>query len=407
FAQHSITSGMVTFKTTGGADIVVSKANATDAVQYLATNIKAPGTTVAFQVDTDNNGTVDSTMVFQDNGAATLSMSKDLPDTLVVLGGVTGATLGTSAGNNVIQLVDTTVGHPTDFALTNDGLKFSFTENVFANTGIALTMLKNGITAMTVTSVDGSGTSMLDVSTNQTLAADDWVFLYYAGSNASNAIVDAQGNILPGDDSYSGYGGSAEGSAGNNTINLSAFNDTLEYDITGAAGNDTLIGSGGVDYLDGGTGADVLTGGAGIDYFDFEQGDSPVGVVSLGGDGVFGNNDTFTFSSGVDRITDLSSGEGFNLDVAGADYGVQANMTFMGASLPTNGQATDQGFFLVQGNFNAGTNVFTANSTSGVDTLVVYDGDSSASVTQTGIVLSGVTLSELQAYTGSNWISHV
>jgi hypothetical protein len=37
----------------------------------------------------------------------------------------------------------------------------------------------------------------------------------------------------------------------------------------------------------------------------------------------------------------------------------------------------------------------------------VYDGDSSASVTQTGIVLSGVTLSELQAYTGSNWISHV
>ena len=79
----------------------------------------------------------------------------------------------------------------------------------------------------------------------------------------------------------------------------------------------------------------------------------------------------------------------------------------MGASLPTNGQATDQGFFLVQGNFNAGTNVFTANSTSGVDTLVVYDGDSSASVTQTGIVLSGVTLSELQAYTGSNWISHV
>jgi hypothetical protein len=122
---------------------------------------------------------------------------------------------------------------------------------------------------------------------------------------------------------------------------------------------------------------------------------------------VFGNNDTFTFSSGVDRITDLSSGEGFNLDVAGADYGVQGSVTFMGASLPTNGQATDQGFFLVQGSFNTGTNVFTVDDTSGTDTLVVYDGDSSASVTQTGIVLSGVTLSELQAYTGSNWISHV
>ncbi len=158
-----------------------------------------------------------------------------------------------------------------------------------------------------------------------------------------------------------------------------------------------------------------MTGGGGVDEFQFTQGDSPVGVVNLGGDSVLGNGDTFTFAGGVDRITDLSSGEGLYLTAGEEEFGIQGGPGWMGvwpatpatASLPTNGQATDQGLFFVQGAFNTGTNVFTVDDTSGTDTLVVYDGDSSASVTQTGIVLSGVTLSELQAYTGNSWISHV
>ena len=73
---------------------------------------------------------------------------------------------------------------------------------------------------------------------------------------------------------------------------------------------------------------------------------------------------------------------------------------------PTNGLVTDQGFFLVQGTYS-GTTFTVDNTTNGRDTLVMYDGDSTAGVTQTGIVLSGVTLSQLQAYTGNNWINHI
>ena len=76
--------------------------------------------------------------------------------------------------------------------------------------------------------------------------------------------------------------------------------------------------------------------------------------------------------------------------------------------LPSTGLATNQGFFLVQGIYNGMNGSFTVDSTvNGLDTLVVYDGDSTAGVTQTGIVLSGVTLAELNAYTGNNWISHI
>ena len=56
------------------------------------------------------------------------------------------------------------------------------------------------------------------------------------------------------------------------------------------------------------------------------------------------------------------------------------------------------------------TSSFTVDSTATggtAATLVVYDGNSTAGVTQTGIVLSGVTLAQLNAFAGNNFISHV
>ncbi len=66
----------------------------------------------------------------------------------------------------------------------------------------------------------------------------------------------------------------------------------------------------------------------------------------------------------------------------------------------------------MQGDYNGTTTTFTVNTPGGAnpggaDTLVVYDGDSTGGVLQTGIVLSGVTLSELNAFTGNNFISHI
>jgi hypothetical protein len=335
-----------------------------------------------------------------------------VPDTVVVLSGLIGvasATLGTTAGANVVQLVDTTPPEPIGFALTTDGFAVNFAENAFATTTLAMSMQKNGSGPIYANpaSVDTSGTTSLTFHyTGLSMADTDWAMMNYTATNAGNGLSDAAGNALT-------PGGSAifaEGGSGNNTIDLSAF--SAGYDINGNAGNDTIIGSTGGDWISGGTGADTMTGGvAGNDYFGFEQGDSPAGVVSLGVNGLLDNGDTFTFASGVDRITDFASGEGFNLDAPNSDLSGLPGVGWMGAQtespstsvLPTNGLAIDQGFFLTQGNYSGTT--FTVNST-GADTLVMYDGDSTGGVTQTGIVLSGVTLAQLNAYAGNNWISH-
>ena len=424
-ATHSIASGILTFQNSGNAPILINTANLSDAIAYLSANINAPGTTVAFRVDDDNSGTivdgVDALYVFQDNGTIPLSGNFVVPDTVVKLDqliGIASATLGATAGANVVQLQDTTAPEPLGFALTGNGFSLNFAENTFATPGIALSLKQNGIGAdMTFTGLTGNGSTALTITTGTTLAASDFVLLKYSGgASAGNSLSDTAGNLLPGDAPTDG--GSALGSSVSNTIDLSNavnFAATGGYELVGFGGNDTLIGSAVRDNLGGGAGADLMTGGGGIDFFRFEQGDSPVGVVNLGAGvaGILDNGDTFVFAGGVDRITDfITSGEGINLDVPNQDFANTTGLGWMGAQgttpatavLPTNGLATDQGFFLVQGGFSGTT--FTVNNT-GADTLVVYDGDSTAGVTQTGIVLSGVTLAQLNAFTGSNFISHL
>ncbi|MBU4081538.1 MAG: cadherin repeat domain-containing protein, partial [Gammaproteobacteria bacterium] len=417
--KHSISGGIVTFKDASGTAILINQANSSDARSYLSANIHSPGTTVAFKLDGDSNGTIDSLVVFQDNGTIPLSNNFVVPDTVVVLAGlinVANATLGTAAGANVVQLVDTTAPYPVGFALTSNGIALNFAENTFATASVALSLKLNGSGAdMAITGITGSGTTAMGFTTGTTLSASDWVLLNYTATSAVNGLSDAGGNFLEGDNE-GGYGGSAEGSAGNNTINLSnagIYSATGGYDINGAGGNDTLTGSAAGDWISGGTGADLMTGGGGSDDFGFEQGDSPaVTAMSLGGNSILDNGDTFTFANGVDRITDLVTGEGLGLNALNEDMSGQAGVGWMGAQnqtpansgVPSNGLAVDQGFFLTQGNYS-GT-VFTVNST-GADTLVMYDGDFSGGVTQTGIVLSGVTLAQLNAYSGGNWISHI
>ncbi|MDP2240501.1 MAG: Ig-like domain-containing protein, partial [Burkholderiales bacterium] len=426
--SHTISSGIVTFydADTGGNAVLINLANSTTAGAYLSANLNSPGTTVAFRVDGNSDGTVDSLVVFQDNGTIPLSGGYVVPDTLVRLSGLVGvasATLGTAAGANVVQLQDLTPPQPIGFGLTSNGVAINFAENAFATpASIALSLKQNGITDMAITGGTGSGTTALTLTTGTTLAATDWVLLNYTGTTVSNGLSDAAGNVLI-DDPDPTYGGSAEGSSGNNTIDLSnaiTFAATGGYDLNGAGGNDTLIATAGDDYLDGGTGADTMTGGLGNDYFGFEQGDSPAGGVNLGGNGILDNGDTFTFAGGVDRITDFASGEGFNLNALHQDLSGLPGVGWMGTQfenpansvLPANGLATNQGFFLVQGNSPGilpavgASFTFTVNN-AGADTLVVWDGDSTGGVTQTGIVLSGVTLAQLNAYTGNNWISHM
>ena len=400
-SRHSVANGIVSFLDAGGNPMLAG--NVSNALSYLSANFTTPGVTVAFKADTDSNGAVDSLYVFQDNGTVPLIGNLVLPDTLVKLQnliGIESVALGTSAGANVVQIVDTQAPDPVGTTLTADGIRFDFSENAFVPaagaTNLALTMQKNGTGAvLSPTSVDGNGSINMTLHYALTLAPEDWAMMHYAGTGTADGIRDASGNALI---EEAGGFGFAEGGSGNNTINLSALSG--EYDLNGNAGNDILIGSSGESWIVGGTGADTMTGGDGPDEFEFEQGDSPaVTARNLGADGLLNNGDTFSFANGVDRVTDLSNDEAIALQQTMSDYlGNLGGLNYMG-SLPANGLVTDQGYFALQGAFNAG--VFTAN-TAGTDTLIVWDGDASSAVTQTGIVLSGVQVGELQL--GGSWI---
>ena len=177
----------------------------------------------------------------------------------------------------------------------------------------------------------------------------------------------------------------------------------MKYEIYGGGGNDRIIGHKGVDWISGGAGAGTLTGGLGIDDFLFDQGDSPaVTGLNLGSDGSLNTGDTFSFANGVDCITDFTRGDRTELAHPTADE--NGNVRYMG-SAPSNGLATNQGYFVVQGDYNANTGIFTVYTSTGSDTLIVWDGDPTGGVIQTGIVLSGVTPDKLSL--GHGWIGHL
>jgi Ca2+-binding RTX toxin-like protein len=84
------------------------------------------------------------------------------------------------------------------------------------------------------------------------------------------------------------------------TNNASSSN--TKFDITGGAGNDSLIGSNGADTLTGGSGADTLTGGSGADTL---TGGSGADILT-GGSGA----DIFRY----DVLADISNAAGLNVD---------------------------------------------------------------------------------------------
>ena len=404
--SHSITGGIVSFKTTGGAALTVNSGNSTDVVNYLQANLTGVGETVAFEMDTDTTAGVDSLVVYQNNGTLPLAGNFTLPDTMVVLAGLTGVTLGNAAGANVVQIQD---GQAPDVIVSNlltnaasggDGLSLNFAEKAFADSNLSFTAQQNGLgTVYSTKTIEGSGTSAMNVHfTGLDLADTDWALFNYTGNTLSNGLSDSAGNVA-----INNSGGSfVTGGNGNNTINISALSGSIS--INGNAGNDTIAGNASANNINGGTGADTITGGAGVDNFEFQQGDSTTVTVNVGGDSTLNNGDTFTFAGGADIITDFSGGERINLNGFLSNYTGGSNVTWMGGTLPTNGLTTDQKFFLVQGNFSGGT--FTVNN-AGTDTLVVYDGDSASSTpTQTGVVLQGVVLSNLDANIGGNQIKN-
>jgi hypothetical protein len=344
-----------------GTPLVINDSNLGAALSYLANNLGA-NQTVAFAYDKDGNGSADSTIVYQTGSFSPLA---------VLLDGVTGATLGNAAGQNIIQLVDSTAPEINGVSFgtgSNVTVNFSYSENVTAANLNGLTLLKNGTGSNIVDAVNT--TSPLAIQTTATFTAGDWLLVSYDG--ASGTIQDDSGNKL-------GDIKGAIGSENANAMDLSSLPGGGLH-IGGNGGNDTLTGGSGNDNLEGGSGADTLNGGGGTNQFDFTQGDST--TVSLGNlvNGHVNDGSTYTFSGGADVITGgLTLNSSLHLYNNGGNN-MQATLA------PSSGLVGDQQFFLQQGNYNTASGVFTVNG-NGTDTLVVYDGDGSAGVSQTALVM--------------------
>ncbi len=98
-----------------------------------------------------------------------------------------------------------------------------------------------------------------------------------------------------------------------------SFGNSIDNDIAGLAGSDTLVGNGGADKLAGGTGNDNLRGGSGSDTLDGGSGDDDLigddgnDILSggLGQDDLFGGDGNDTLAGG-DGSDDLSGGAGID-----------------------------------------------------------------------------------------------
>ena len=179
---------------------------------------------------------------------------------------------------------------------------------------------------------------------------------------------------------------------GNDTIYGSDITTGVYDVLLGYQGNDQIFGRPGGDGITGGRGADHLDGGLGADQFFFYQGDSPVtAFMDLGTIGL-NSGDVYNFALGVDVV----AGSGFatsgdKIQFNSSDPLVSAPWVMSAA--PTNGLVADQKYFTVRGNFATGG--FTVDTVAGKDTLVVYDGDPTAAVLQTAIVITGVIPTQL------------
>ncbi|MEI7680301.1 MAG: SwmB domain-containing protein, partial [Betaproteobacteria bacterium] len=388
-AKHLIASGIISFYNASNAPILITNTNKADALSYLSLNITQAGRTVAFALDSDANGQAESLMVFQDGVSVNGFGNSDIA---AQLNGVVGVTLSNTAGQNVVQIQDTTAGNTLMRSFSsgaNAVLTTTSSEDAvqYSGTITAPTILVNGIGGNVYLSSTINGTNTHTAQTSATLTQADWL-LYTSGlgsmDNAGNS--NASGSI-------SFIGGSS-----NNVIDAGAVNigTVTGTNIYGYAGDDQITGTAVADQIYGGTGADIMSGGLGADTFRFTQGDSPLVTGNFGADNVLKTGDMFTFAGGK---ADVVHGR---FDVAGSSGDrIQFNSVNVASptviTAPTNGLVTNQSFYLVQGYYDGFAGSFAVDTSSGVDTLVVYDGDQTSGVTQTALVVQQHTPTMLTA----------
>ena len=429
--SHSIAGGIVTFRNSTGGEVAITQAtNLANALDYLLFNLQAPGHTVAFKADYDNNGVAESLFVYQDMGKLPPARNAEMPDIVIrieqpgtaaegatVANRLASVTLGKAPGANVLEIQDGFAPEPMAIDLTSSGVTFNFVEPAFGPSAgasaLAMSLQVNGTgPEYAPTGLLGEGSTVLTVqSSGLNLASEDWALVTYGGTDAGNAFRDTAGNFLTAHDDDSGPTTHTFvlGSSGDNVIDLRGRTVSgWGLDVEAGAGDDRVFGTSASDLILAGKGVDTLTGGGGGDEFEFEQGDSPVVTINL--TGVAANNysltgATYTFAGGkAEVITDFGAGDAVYLypyldGLTGSRwlYSPYSSASGMNGNAPT-GLPEDQTFKVLQGDLGD-NGVFTVGMdySVGEDLLVLYDGDGSANVSATAFVLQGVTMGDIQS----------
>jgi Ca2+-binding RTX toxin-like protein len=420
--------GIVTFRNSAGGEVVITQAtNLGNALDYLRFNLQAPGHTVAFKADYNNDGTAESLFVYQDAGTVPSAGNAEMPDIVIRIeqpaadaaSRLASVTLGNAPGANVLEIQDGFDPEPVAVSLTSNGAVLTFVEPMNAPatpSALAMSLQVNGAgTVHTPSNVTGSGTASITVQVaGLAMNASDWALVSYAGTGVSNALRDASERLLLArdDNDQPSSHTFALGSSGNNVINLSA-RAVSDYglDVEAGAGDDTVTGTAAADWIFGGPGTDVLSGGAGGDGFQFEQGDSPVLTVNTSAvtDTYMMTGAVYTFAGGkAEVIEDFQFGDEIWLSppfdgITGAAWlnGMTTQSPGMGT---VGGMVTDQRFMGLRGTLGA-NGVFTVGAyNNSPDTLIIYDGDGASGVGQTGFVLRNVSLNDLEGFYGGGSI---
>ncbi|MEE2953063.1 MAG: DUF4214 domain-containing protein [Pseudomonadota bacterium] len=170
-------------------------------------------------------------------------------------------------------------------------------------------------------------------------------------------------------------------------VGWDAANDVLK--LTGTTGSETITGSSVNDVITGGTAGDLLDGKSGNDTYVIAQNDTgTIGTITNNtgnATGAVEDGDTIAVDETlVDRITFVDGDDMLDLDVASGDFSAAT----VDEGSTTYGVGDDE-FATIRGNFNAGTNTFTADSSAGADVLFIYDADSGATTDIEAVILVG------------------
>lgn len=241
----------------------------------------------------------------------------------------------------------------------------------------------------------GSATVTLDgvetVQVDLGLAADNITIndnLANAGVSDNTVIL----NLNAGDDVVNAPGAgvsmNVSGGAGNDSVVTSSSDDS----VTGGDGNDTLSGNGQADTLSGDTGNDVLSGGAGNDLLTAGTGDDVISgdegddqlVSAAGADTLNGGDgtDTADFSGRAAAVTTDLAGGTFT---DGTDTGALSQVENIIGTANADSLGGDANANSLQG----GEGNDTLLSLGGADTLAGGNGDDLADFTGTA---TGVTV---------------